>query len=36
MPDQVEAIAREVAFATKQPDGVDVSKIIVRSTASAY
>jgi NADP-dependent 3-hydroxy acid dehydrogenase YdfG len=31
-----EAIARAIAFAVEQPDGVDVSEIIVRPTASPY
>lgn len=31
-----EAIARAIAFAIKQPGGVDVNEIIVRSTASPY
>ena len=31
-----EAIARAIGFAIEQPDGVDVSEIIVRPTASAY
>jgi NADP-dependent 3-hydroxy acid dehydrogenase YdfG len=30
------AIARAIAFAIEQPDGVDVSEIIVRPTASPY
>jgi NADP-dependent 3-hydroxy acid dehydrogenase YdfG len=28
-----EAIARAVAFAIEQPDGVDVSEVVVRPTA---
>jgi NADP-dependent 3-hydroxy acid dehydrogenase YdfG len=31
-----DAIARAIAFAVEQPDGVDVSEIIVRPTASPY
>ena len=31
-----EAIARAIAFAIEQPEGVDVNEIIVRPTASAY
>jgi NADP-dependent 3-hydroxy acid dehydrogenase YdfG len=31
-----EAIARAIAFAVEQPDGVDVNEIIVRPTASPY
>jgi NADP-dependent 3-hydroxy acid dehydrogenase YdfG len=31
-----DAIGRAIAFAVEQPDGVDVSEIIVRPTASAY
>lgn len=31
-----DAIARAVAFAVEQPDGVDVNEIIVRPTASPY
>lgn len=31
-----ESIANAIAFAVEQPDGVDVSEIIVRPTASAY
>ena len=31
-----DAVARAIAFAVEQPDGVDVSEIIVRPTASPY
>ena len=31
-----DAIARAIAFAVEQPDGVDVNEIIVRPTASPY
>jgi len=31
-----EAVARAIAFAVEQPEGVDVNEIIVRPTASAY
>jgi NADP-dependent 3-hydroxy acid dehydrogenase YdfG len=31
-----EAIARALVYAIEQPDGVDVSEIVVRPTASPY
>lgn len=31
-----EAVARAIAFAIEQPDGVDVGEIVVRPTASLY
>ena len=31
-----ESIAKAIAFAIEQPDGVDVNEIIVRPTASAH
>jgi NADP-dependent 3-hydroxy acid dehydrogenase YdfG len=31
-----DAIARALVYAIEQPDGVDVSEIVVRPTGSAY